>query len=102
MVGEQQGAEMALGIPLWAGKFNIVEDLSLECAADVRLNLWEDIGNNFRNASTEMIGDGHLVHLGEPLVDADVAQIRVEEAEPDGSAVVDGLQLREALRGHGF
>lgn len=48
---------------------------------------------------TEVLGDGEPVHLGETLVNADVAKLTVEEAQADGSAVVDGLKLRLLLVG---
>ncbi len=46
-----------------------------------------------------MRGDGEVVHLGEALVDADEAEIAIEEAEADGDAVVDGVELGESLGG---
>jgi hypothetical protein len=43
-----------------------------------------------------------MVHLSEALVDADIPQVSIDEGEPDGNSIVDGIELGEALGGQGF
>jgi hypothetical protein len=43
-----------------------------------------------------------IVYLGEALVDADVAEVAIDETEADGDTVVDGVELGEALGGESF
>ena len=50
----------------------------------------------------EVRGDGKVVYLGEALVDADETQVAIEKAEADGDAIVDGVELGEALGGESF
>lgn len=42
-----------------------------------------------------MRGHRYTVDLGQPTIDAHVAQIPIEDAKPDGGAVVDQLDLLE-------
>ena len=51
--------------------------------------------------SLERLG-GDAVDLGQPLVDADEAEVAVEEPDADGRGVVERLELRGARVGGGF
>lgn len=90
---------MTSGISFGAANFEIIDGFAFESALKVGLDLREEIGNNVRHASTEVVGDGDAIHLCKMAIDTDVAQIAIEKAEADGSAIVYSLQLREALCG---
>ncbi len=66
------------------------------------LDILKLIGDDFGNGPSEVCGDRQVVNLCEALVQADKTEIAIEEAEADGSAVVDGIELGEALGGQGF
>ena len=42
------------------------------------------------------------MHFGKALVDTDEAQVAIEVAEADRDAIVDGIELGEALGGESF
>ena len=69
--------------------------------------IWLPVGEllrteDFGDVTSEVGGDGEIVYLCEALVDADVAEVAIEEAEADGNAVVDGVELGEALGWESF
>ncbi len=88
----------------WFGQANLqsCDCFAGECAVEIGLEVRVEIGKDFGEAAAKMAGDRDVVHLGQTLVDADVAQVAVEEAEADGCAVVDGMELGEALGGLSF
>jgi hypothetical protein len=75
---------------------------AVERAEEVGLALGELLGDDLGDVAAEVRGDGKVVHLGEALVDTDVAQVAIEIAEADGDAVVDGIELGEPLGGERF
>jgi hypothetical protein len=58
--------------------------------------------NDFLESAADVGGGGDVVHVGELTVQVNVAHLAVKEAKTDGSAVVDGLELGEAMRGDGI
>ncbi len=76
--------------------------MTFECAEEVRLELLISCRMDFGEGPAKVPGYGDIVHLGQPFVDADVAEIAVEKAEANGRAVVDGMELGEALSGKGL
>lgn len=76
--------------------------MAVEGAAKVRLELFVEMGVDFGEGTAEMPGNGDAVHLGQVLVDADVAEAAIEEAEADRRAVVDSMELGQALGGKGL
>src|SRR5579863_5136799 len=49
-----------------------------------------------------MVGKRNSVHVGELLIEIDISQVAIEESEPDRGAIIDGLELCEALRWQSF
>jgi hypothetical protein len=96
--GDEEGAR-DLGVAgVGATGFDGGGRLTVECSVKiglVSLELFraEDLGD----VATQVSGYGEVVDFGEALVDADVAEIAVEETEADRDTVVDGVELGEAL-----
>jgi hypothetical protein len=78
--GDEGSVVLARLIWTGIGDFDARDRLALECATKVRLELLIEAGMDFEERSAKVFGYGKTVHLGEALVDADVAQIAVEEA----------------------
>jgi hypothetical protein len=77
--------------------------LAVERVLEIWLPFGEFFGTEHLGDVTAEVGcDGEIVYLGEPLVDADVAEVAIEKAEADGDTVVDGVELGEALGGESF
>ena len=76
---------MAIGIGSWDGEFEIVERFSQKRAPEVWFESREQLGDHLLGKSAEVVGDGSAIHLGEALVDADIAQIAVEKQRPTGA-----------------
>jgi hypothetical protein len=102
LVGDAEGSLRVAGLVGRSYDFELGEGLALEDAQEIGFDGGKERGRHLLDGLTEMGGDGGTVHLAEAEVDADVAEVAIEEAEADGGAVVDGLQLGEALGGKGF
>ena len=76
--------------------------MTFECAEEVRLELLIEVGMDFGEGPAKMLGYGDIVHLGQPFVNTDIAEIAVEKAKADGRAVVDGVELGKSLSGKGL
>ncbi len=100
--GDEDGARD--GGAMWGGgaDFEAGVGYAFERAQEVGLALREFFGDDFGDVAAEVRGDGEVVHLGEALVHADEAEVAIEVAEADGDAVVDGVELGEALGGESF
>ena len=90
------------GVGIGVADFEVATGFTVECALEIglaeRKDGWHDLGD----IAAKVSGYGKVVHLGKALVDADVAQVAIDEAKPDGDAVVYGVELGEALCGKGL
>jgi hypothetical protein len=102
MKGDEVGALFVEGVGVGVADFEAGTGFAFESAAEVGFTEWEDGRHDLGDVAAEMGGDWEMVHLGEALVDADVAEVAVDEAEADGDAVVDGVELGEALGRESF
>jgi hypothetical protein len=102
--GDEMGAGFLCGVAIGVGitDFEPGCGFAIEGAEEIGFVLGIDGGKDLRDVAAEVGGDGEMVDLGEAFVDADVAEIAVEEAEADGDSVVDGVELGEALGGKGL
>jgi hypothetical protein len=57
---------------------------------------------DIRDMASEVRGDGEIVYLCEAFVDADVAEVAIEEGESDGNAIINRVELGESLGGKSF
>jgi len=96
------GALFVEGVGIGVADFEVVSDLAVECALEIGLAKGEDGGHDLGDIAAEVGGYGDVMHLGEALVDADVAEVAIDEAEADRDTVVDGVELGEALGGESF
>ena len=84
-------------------RLEFAETLALEGVLEIRLPFGELFRAEHLGDVTAEVGcDGKIVYLGEALVDADVAEVAIDKAEADGDAIVDGVELGEALGGEGL
>jgi hypothetical protein len=99
---DETSAFFAVGVGVRVADLEAVAGFAVKRAEEIRFTLREHGGHDLGDVSTEMSGDGKVVHLRKAFVDADVAEVAIDEAETDGRAVVDGVELGEALGGQGF
>jgi hypothetical protein len=102
LIGDEDGARHGRSMRVGIADFEAGVGYAVERAQEVGLALGEFLGDDLGDMAAEVRGDGKVVHLGEALVHADVAQVAIEVAEADGDAIVDGIELGESLGGQSF
>jgi hypothetical protein len=102
LVGDEDGAGHGGAMGVGIADFEADVGDAVERAEEIGLALTEFLRHHFGDVAAEVRGDWKVVHLCEALVDTDVAQVAIEVAESDGDAVVDGIELGEALGGESF
>jgi hypothetical protein len=102
MKGDEVGAFFVKGVGVRVTDFEAGTSIAFKGA--VKIGFADRVygRHDLRDVTAEVGCDGDVMHLCEALVDADIAQIAIDEAETDGDAVVDGVELREALSGESF
>jgi hypothetical protein len=88
----------------WVGitDLEIGAGFTIERALQVGLPLAGLARENFSEASAQVGGHRKLVDFGETFVDTDKAEIAIEKTDTDGDAVVDCVELSEALSWESF
>ena len=104
LIGDEMGIALLAGFGVGIGiaDFEAGGGFALEGAKEKGFALVIDGGKDFRDVAAQVGGDGEMVDLGEAFVDADVAEVMVEETEADGDSVIDGVELGKALGGKGL
>jgi hypothetical protein len=100
--GDEMSALFVEGIGVRVADFEVVAGFAVECAEEVGFAEGEDGWHDLGDIAAEVRGYGEMMHFGEAFVDADVAQVAINEAETDGDPVVDGVELGETLGGESF
>ncbi len=82
--------------------FKAAVRLAVERTQEIRLALRKFVGDDFGDWPAEVRGDREVVYLREAFIEADETQIAIEKTEADGGAIVDRVELGQALGGEGL
>jgi len=102
LIGDEEGACYSRSSGIRIVKLDAALRFAVEGTEEIWLAKSELFGEDFRDVTSKVRGDGEVVDLGETFVDADVAEVAIKITKADGDAVVDGIELGEALGGQGF